>query len=144
MRMMMKISPTSWSSPSGCRPRVREMQGGAPLGWMDTHSPVTRTRRWGGKDIWKQRHIGSDHPSSRSPHSACMSPGRGSSPPKFRLALPGGWPLHSGESCPLWTTLGQVATGPALQQDDLMAQGAETQNCIKLHPHMGLPSWRRW
>lgn len=34
--------------------------------------------------------------------------------------------MDSRESCPLWATPGQVATGPALQQDDLAAQGAET------------------
>ena len=134
MGMMVKIAPTSRSFPSGCRPS-----------WLDGY-PFTGHRTRGGREghLKAEAHTISSPFQQKPPLSACMPPGTGSSPPKFSLVLPGGWLLHSGESCPLWTSLGQVATGPALQQDDLMVQGAETQNYIKLLPHMGLPSWHRW
>lgn len=52
---------------------VPEMQGGVPFDWMNSHPPITRDGV-GQKDMHKQRHRESDHPSCRGPYSqlACL------------------------------------------------------------------------
>lgn len=61
----------------------------------------------------------------RLPRSACMPPGTGSSLPKCGPSPPTPRCRAPRAPCPLRAAPGQVAAGPALQQDDLAAQGAE-------------------
>ena len=51
----------------------------------------------------------------------CTPLGMGNSLPKFRLGLPGAWHRNPGSLAHSGPAPGQVAAGPALQQDDLAA-----------------------